>query len=138
MELPAVRHKASGLQETGLELGARVRVCELLLEDGGQPLPAALTPQQWGADKALLVRLVQLRCQDLVEQLGAAEARLQDVISAAAAEVLPSVHFCWGSRRIAGCVVDLIVRRSRACWASSSSSQMGSVTWEAATGSQRC
>ena len=61
-------------------MDARLRVCEHLLGEAATP-PASpatvLTPQHWQHDKALLVKLVQLRCEELGLQLCEAEARLQ-------------------------------------------------------------
>ena len=87
------------MQETGLSLDARLRVCEHLL---GEASPVAapatvLTPQHWQHDKALLVKLVQLRCEELGLQLSEAEARLQQSLEEQARQrqVRDGVT-CWG------------------------------------------
>ena len=77
------------MQEAGLDLAARTKVCEHLLAADTAPAAGAI-PQAWTSDKALLMLLMQLRCQELTEQLSACEARLQDAISTAAAEVSPA------------------------------------------------
>ena len=81
--LHGLAHCALLMQETGLSLDARLQVCEHLLSEAGPVAPAAtvLTPQHWQHDKALLVKLVQLRCEELSLQLAESEARLQQSLA---------------------------------------------------------